>query len=320
MSKLVSNIVFTRNRPLQLDAYLESLYRHLPPDKIQTYVIYKVDLFDEQYSELFERFADCVVIREKDFHDDFMDLFETLDTEYILFGTDDMIYFDSVDLELVNKTFEKFDDEIFGFTLKFGPETLKATDDTPIVIGTGPERLHKINWKKAKNRHVAYPFDVSCTIYRMDLVREILSHAAKESPLLKKLFARNSARVRLLRRIISMKNFLVSIDTFRNPNELEGYCYRWCKTHRRLSPSYLYFQRFCACPIQVNRVNTAVDNPVCGTGEHTVEALNEKYKQGYKFDISSIEQNKPKSLLVGEQYFKLTKSSGIPGRTNGQRC
>ncbi len=292
---------------MQLDAYLESLYRHIPEDKIQTYIVYKVDLFDDQYAGLFERFGDCIVIREKNFHDDFMNLFENLDTEYILFGTDDMIYFESVDLELVEKTFDTFDAQIFGFTLKFGPQSLKDTGDTPLEIRMDTQRLYKVNWKEAQNRHVAYPFDVSCTIYKRDLVREILSHVAKERPLLKKLFAKDSMRVRLLRRIISMKNFLVSLGTFNNPNELEGYCYRWCKTHKRLFPSYLYFQKLCACPIQVNRVNTAVANPVCGTEDHTVEALNEKYKQGYRLDIEAIEQNKPESPLVGDQLFKLVK-------------
>jgi len=77
---------------LQLDGYLRSLYRHMPEEKIQTYILYKVDLFDEEYSELFARFPDAVVIREKDFAGDFMGLFERLDTRYVLFGTDDVVY------------------------------------------------------------------------------------------------------------------------------------------------------------------------------------------------------------------------------------
>jgi len=307
MSKTISNIVFTRNRPLQLDAYLESLHRHLPPEKIQTYIIYKVELFDKQYCELFRRFPDCVVVREKDFHDDFMKVFEMVDTQYIIFGTDDMVYFDSVDLESVLETFERFGDEIFGFTLKYDSDSLRGTIDVPVEVGMGPQQLYKINWKKAQNRHAAYPFDVSCTFYKTTLVREILLPVAKERPLLKKVFARDSLRVRFLRRIVSMKSFLASLDTFHDPNELEGYCYRWCKTHKRRFPSFVYFQKRCACPIQVNRVNTTVENPTCGTQEHTVEALNQKYMQGYRLDIEAIEQNKPKSFVVDERNFRLKK-------------
>src|SRR4030043_176350 len=47
MKKLISNIVFTKNRPLQLDAYLQSLYKHLTAEILQTYVLYKQELFDE---------------------------------------------------------------------------------------------------------------------------------------------------------------------------------------------------------------------------------------------------------------------------------
>ena len=37
------------------------------------------------------------------------------------------------------------------------------------------------------------------------------------------------------------------------------------------------------------------------------EALNEKYKQGNKFDVDSIAINKPTDTSCGPQYFKLIK-------------
>ncbi len=307
MSKSISNIVFTKNRPLQLDAYLESLHRHLPAEKMQTYVIYKVELFDEQYSSVFERFPDCVVVREKDFHDDFMNLFASLDTEYVLFGTDDVVYYDSVDFAFVEETFSGFSSDIFGFTFKFGSESLRDSGDLVVEVKAGKQNLFKVNWKQAKDRNAKYPFELNSTIYKTALVREILSYVAKERPLLKMLFARDSGRVRLLNRLVSMKNFLASIDTFRDPNTLEGYGYRWCKTHKRSFPSYLYFQNLCASTLQINIVNTSVPNPIYGSDAHTIEALNEKYKQGYKLDIEAIEENKPESLLVGGQFFNLAK-------------
>ena len=72
-------------------------------------------------------------------------------------------------------------------------------------------------------------------------------------------------------------------------------------------PACLYFQKLCASAIQINRVNTTVSNPTDGSSEHTVEALNEKYKQGYRFDIGAIEKNKPMVTHVGREYFKLVK-------------
>lgn len=55
----MSNIVFSRNRPLQLDAYLESLYKFFPFGIIKTYIIYRQELFGSQYNQLFNKYLDC---------------------------------------------------------------------------------------------------------------------------------------------------------------------------------------------------------------------------------------------------------------------
>lgn len=304
---MISNIVFTKNRPLQLEAYLESLYRHMPKELIQTYIIYKIDLFDEQYIELFNRFPNCIVIKEENFHNDFMSLIEQINTKYIVFGTDDVVYYNSVDFSVINETFESFSHDIFGFSLRLSPESLRVGNDTVTELKGGDENIYRIDWKNGQSRIARYPFELNSTVYRTTLVKEILSHVARERSLLKKLFARESMLVKFLSHIVSMKHFLISINTFHNPNELEGYCYRWCRDHKRKVPSYLFFQKLCASAIQVNRVNTAVENPVDGSDEHTVEALNEKYKQGYRFDVEAILRNKPKEMHVGRDYFRLVK-------------
>ena len=53
MDKQISNIIFIKNRPLQLEGYLANLYRHFPTELIQTYILYKPQLFDQQYQQLF---------------------------------------------------------------------------------------------------------------------------------------------------------------------------------------------------------------------------------------------------------------------------
>jgi len=58
--KIISNIAFTRNRPLQLDAYLESVYAYFPSEIIQTHVVYEVELFDKEYQRLFRKYVDCM--------------------------------------------------------------------------------------------------------------------------------------------------------------------------------------------------------------------------------------------------------------------
>jgi len=307
MGKIITNIVFSRNRPLQLEAYLTSLYRHFPKEIIQTYIVYKPDLFDEQYAELFCRFGGCIVIREHDFHDDFMGLIGQLYTKYILFGTDDVVYFDAANFGVIDKVFDQFRKEIFGFSLRLGLTNLQQERSQISQIKVNGASVYRLNWKGATSKNGKYPFELNSTVYKTDLVKEVLAHVAKDRPLLKRLFPQGSLRIRCLSRIVSMKNFLILMSTFHDPNTLEGHCCRWCKKHKWKVPSYLYFQKLCASAIQVNRVNTAVGNPIDGSREHTVEALSEKYKQGYRFDIEAIERNRPKATHVGKEYFSLVK-------------
>jgi len=47
MEKRIGHIVFTKNRPLQLHGYLESLYRFFPAERMQTCILWKEELFTE---------------------------------------------------------------------------------------------------------------------------------------------------------------------------------------------------------------------------------------------------------------------------------
>ena len=70
---------------------------------------------------------------------------------------------------------------------------------------------------------------------------------------------------------------------------------------------FTYFSTLCAAAIQVNMVNTTTRNTFDGAAEHTVEALNEKYKQGYRFDLDFGGLGKPNLPSCGQRYFKLIK-------------
>lgn len=307
MEKKISNIIFSTNRPLQCQAYIESLYRNMPKDLIQTYILYKRNRFHEQYSALFKKFPKVIVIEEQDFLKNFTHLLEQINTKYVLFATDDVVYFDSVDFDVIDRTFDRFPKDIFGFSLRLSPDMLKDSGDNFERIKISDQTVHRINWPKAKSKTARYPFELNSTFYKPDLIRKILKPIGKSHPLLKNFFAKRPGLVKFLKHFISMKYFLVSLESFHNPNTLEGHTYQWCKRHTRKIPENLYFQKLCSAAIQINRVNTTIDNPVDGLVEHTVESLNEKYKQGYRFDTDILENNKPKTTHVGREYFKLIK-------------
>lgn len=305
--KLISNIVFTKNRPLQLHAYLESLYKQFSQKLIKTYIIYKVELFEQQYDELFKQFPECVVIREKDFHGDFLNILSQVDTEYILFGVDDVVFFDSVDFNVIDSAFHQNADNIFGFALRFGPGSLEKSSDVITPLWAGGQEIYRLNWKVGQTPHTRYPFELCSTFYKTELVRYIMAGLLNNNPVIRTLFSPSSLLIKAFAKIALPRQILKSFGYFYSPNKLESWPCRWCQNHKEQMPDFTYFQKLCAAAIQVNMVNTSTDNTHFGTQEHSVEALNEKYKQGYRLNIDFEQREKPSCLSGGEEFFEIFK-------------
>jgi len=309
MDKIISNIVFTKNRPLQLHAYLESLYRYFPAELIQTYIIYKVELFGDEYESLFQKYHDCVVVKEHDFHSDFLSILNDVTTKYILFGVDDVVFFDSVDFSVIDRTFNEHPQDIFGFSLRFGSdaEFMENGTDNVTDITIEGQTVHRLNWKTGQAPHTRYPFELCSTIYSTDLVKKVVSGTIDNNSIIRTLFSPNSILIKALSNVISTRSVLKSFGFFFSPNTLESWNCRWCQRHAEQLAEHLYFQKLCASAIQVNMVNTSTNNKANGTEQHTVEALNEKYRQGYRLDIDSVVNNKPKQTHCDSEFFKLVK-------------
>ena len=303
MQNMISNIVFTKNRPLQLEAYLESLYGYFPRELIQTYIIYKLELFEEEYQQLFSKYADCIVIKENDFHGDFLKLLSQINTKFILFGVDDVVYFDSVDFDLIDETFKRFPKDIFGFSLRHSPQNAKACQTVERIFADD-QKVYKMNWQAIKE----YPFELCATVYRTEFVKSIINNAQSNNPIIKKLFSPSSTFIKFLGKSKLRRKILKRFGYFYAPNPLESWNCRWCHNNSEKLPNYLYFQKICASAIQVNMVNTSTRSKLDGSAKHTIEALNERYKTGYRLDIDFVARNKPTATHCGVEFFKLTKS------------
>ena len=308
--KMISNIVFTKNRPLQLDGYLESLYRHFPAELIQTYVLYKQDLFGEQYQQFFSKYPNCIVVKENDFHSDLLKIINQVDTKYILFGIDDVVYFDSVDLVVIDETFDKRSEYIFGFSLRFSKESIKKGNDPISETPIAGQTVYSINWTQGLMPNTRYPFELCATIYRSELVKNIIKCSRKNNCLIEKIFAPSSPVVNILGKNLKKHSILKKFGYFYNPNTLESWNCRGCQNNSNQLPARLYFQKICASAIQVNMVNTTTNqdsNEYDDLARYTVETLNAKYKEGYSVDIEAIEKDKPQETHCGREYFRLAR-------------
>jgi len=299
---MISNIVFTKNRPLQLEGYLESLYRHFPQELFRTYIIYKPELFGEQYQQLFQKFPNCKVIKENDFYSDFLRTLNDVNTRYILFGVDDVVYFDTVDFEVIDETFEQFPEDIFGFSLRHSPQNAKACE-TVETIFADDQRVYRMNWQAIKE----YPFELCATVYRTEFVKSIINNAQNNNPIIKKLFSPSSTFIKFLEKSKLKRKILKRFGYFYAPNLLESWNCRWCQSHTSQLPAYLYYQKYCAAAIQINMVNTTTVNKSKDITEFSVETLAEKYKQGYRLDIDFIAANKPVKTYCENVKYKLAK-------------
>ena len=307
--KLISDIVFTKNRPLQLEGYLESLYRHLPAEQIQTHILWKQELFTQEYEQLFSEFGDCQVVSERDFSSDFFDILNKIDTKYILFGIDDVVYYDSVDSDVIDETFNRFDD-IFGFSLRFGSNVLNNGLDQTEAIETEEQKVHRINWPSGKTENTRYPFELCATIYRTELIKKIIDSSRSHNRLAVMLFSPDSVLIKGLRKVgltRKARKVLRNLGFFYNPNTLESWVCRWCRENAANLPAYIYFQKVCASAVQVNLVNITRGRANYIEEDYAVESLNEKYQQGSRLDIDFIAQNKPPDTHCGGEHFKLIK-------------
>ena len=222
-----------------------------------------------------------------------------------------MVYFDSIDLVVIDETFDKRSEDIFGFSLRFSEESIKKGNDPISETPIAGQTVYSINWTQGRTPTTRYPFELCATIYRSELVKNIIKCSRKNNCLVEKVFAPSSPVVNILGKVLKKHSILKTFGYFYNPNTLESWNCRWCQNNSNQLPARLYFQKNCASAIQVNMVNTTTNqdsNEYDDLARYTVETLNAKYKEGYRVDIEAIEKDKPKETHYGSEAFKLIKT------------
>lgn len=306
MAPKITNIVFSINRPMQLDAYLTSLYRCFNAKNFQTIVLWKPQKFTPEYEQLFAKFDNVTVVREQNFSADLLTIIQNVQTEYILFGIDDVIFFDGIDIDLIDSVFAKEKDSIFGLSLRISDQIDPVAKESQNVDMPG-QTFKKICWPKGSDPLTRYPFELCATIYRTQLVKKIINSSRYQCPVLSRVFKPNAGIMKNPGKGGIKRKILKKLGYFFSPNTFESFNCRWAQNNAAQLPPYIYFDKQCASAIQVNLVNTTTKSDDQATKENTVEALNKKYQQGVRVDIDHLAANKPIGTHCDEKYFKLKK-------------
>ncbi len=161
-----SIIVFSKDRPMQLHAYLESLFLFSDVTAGQVSILYRSNS-EIDYSKVLASFPDLNWVKEDHFHTDLAGLIHSAE-DYIMFGCDDVIFTGIFSLEFGKNVLTKQED-IFGFSYRLGnniqPQPKNLSES---------EKYRKWCWFETKALHYNYPWELDCTLYRKRDIEHML--------------------------------------------------------------------------------------------------------------------------------------------------
>jgi glycosyltransferase involved in cell wall biosynthesis len=259
----VTGVIFSKDRPLQLDATLRSFKRHCQDaDNISVKVIYAVSSprLLSLYRQLMLDYPTVDFVREQNFRRDLLVLLKG--REYVLFLVDDNVFVRDFTMADIIQALRRHPDAI-GFSLRLGRNTtycyaMNKSQKLPEFQTTDGATL-KFHWPDAE-LDFNYPLEVSSSMYRTNEVAALLE----------------------------------SLD-FKNPNTLEaamaGSTARFLKTH----PYLLCPEHSLTFCIPVNMVQQVCTNRVSANPAYSAEALEKLFSEGQRIDVEALDGFKPQA-------------------------
>lgn len=160
-------IVFSKDRPMQLHGYLESLLLFSDVEEGDIAVLFN-ETPQIDYERVISSFPNVKWVKEKSFHADLVNMIEA-SNDYIMFGCDDVVFTSPFSLSLAKDILKKNDD-IFGFSLRLGSNIQPAPEDLLVIT-----QYLKWNWQTTTALHYNYPWELDCTLYRKSDIQGMLA-------------------------------------------------------------------------------------------------------------------------------------------------
>lgn len=270
-------LVFSKDRPMQLHGYLESLsiFSDIPLDKISVLYCHKDNI---AYDKVKKSFPQVNWIEEVSFENQVKEWINLNEDDLVMFGCDDVLFKSNFKVEEI-ATFLKENDDIFGFSIRLGKNILGFPSDA--------ERRGKFyawKWVAEVPDNFHYPWELDCTIYRTSDVKEIL----------------NKCPIKI-----------------KNPNYLEEFVELAPEKYIRKEKMACYNCLGKAIVITVNRVQdthcNAYDDQLPTDPETLGYLYNEK---DYRLDVKAISNLKNNIVHVDSKYFILYPRLGSKKRNN----
>lgn len=276
-------ILFSKDRPLQLDATLRSFALHVQDrEQCNISVLYTTtnEAFHQLYERLRDEHPDVTFIKEAIFKNDLLRLLRG--RTYILFLVDDALFVRDFSLAEVVNALEA-NSAAIGFSLRLGRNTtycymLDKQQHLPVFTVVSSDIL-SYDWTKAEY-DFGYPLEVSSSVYRAcDIV-----------PLLEQL-------------------------DFRSPNTLEAALAARAAAFRESKPVLMCFETSRAFCAPMNKVQKEYEsNRSCCHSAYSPEELARLYREGKRINVAAYNNFTPQACHQ-EIELVLTGETGLPFRS-----
>lgn len=266
LSAKVDIIVFSKDRPLQVYAFLESLYKHTINYNKVLVLCYSSNLkFKAGYDIVKNNFSNVEFISQNnklDFKPKFLKVLNESNSEYICFAVDDIIIKDKIDFGKSSKFIKKYNAYGFYFRLGKGINYSYAANKyfTEPVLKYLEQDLYE--WRFANGQVAwAYPNNLDLTMYEKNTIL----------PNLKRL-------------------------QYNTPNTLEGL---WASLQRQVFNKVgLCYETTKMVNIPLNIVQSDCNNRNMDTNEYSPQKLLASFMDGYRININDVFQIKNNSPHV----------------------
>lgn len=269
---MIKILIFSKDRPMQLQALLDSMHFYTNVIDYEIAIIYKGST---EYDSIKKRYSHNNLWIEEDinggFHKCLRFYISTLkDDDIVLFSVDDFVYFRPFNIEMLY--YLGCDPGNIGISLRLG-SNIENFNTLQNTRPQGP--FAHIKWQGAPS-HFGYPFDLSHSAYRVDFIKDIIDSAK---------------------------------DPFRLPNDFEAHGYNRCySAWTDKKPYYLMSNgpSFGACA-DCNRVQDVYQNRVQGTVETSAQSLLKKYNDGYVINWNKYAYMQPVDCFIGTENMEFVK-------------
>ena len=269
MDNKVSVIVFSKGRPMQLHAYLESLLKFSDAEADNITVLC-CETKGIRYGKVRERFPGVKWQTEQNFENDLKRAVADAG-EYIMFGCDDVVFTRKFSLDSA-AGYLRANPDVFGFSVRLGENIMPFPENA--VCNDG---IMEWDWEQSRERHFNYPWELDCTLYRKDDVAGLIGQEEKT---------------------IKNPNYLEAIVNEDNKSRLIS------RKHMAEDKAHS-----SAIVITVNRVQDSYQNGFDDSMLTDIYSLDKQYNdEDNSLDIDKIAELENDQVHVGAEYFILRKA------------